>query len=475
MENLLNKIINKVETNEQDSNKPKFEANFNVNPLKDKFLNNLDGIDENVGNFNIKVFGIGGAGCNVIKYMKEARVWADNVQIYALNTDVTSLRKISNLSNVYLLGKTLLRGAGSGGDPLIGKTSVEEDRDAIKQVLQGTDLLFLVAGLGKGTGSGATPEIAKIAKEMGILTVAVVNLPSITAEGNTIYTNALNNLKELKKQVNSITTISNDLIIKNSGMDISFMRAFEKANEQVTTIIGEVADMINNATEMNIDFADLKNFFVKCPVFNANAFNLDQDYSLTNLKNKISKCIEASYTDIKLDNAQEVIVNLKINESTPPTIISDVRTIFKGLSSNNELSVVAGVDYTNLKNIRVSFLISTKEDSSSDESNLEDEIISFTKINNEQESKIEFGNEIPSTKVEVKEDNTLDQYKSSSNTHKTFINKERFNFDENNTIEEEPNNYLNSDECVDIITKAMTGVLRTTAIVFPNEKEIKNN
>ncbi|MDE6477305.1 MAG: hypothetical protein K2L48_03905 [Mycoplasmoidaceae bacterium] len=74
MENLLNKIINKVETNEQDSNKPKFEANFNVNPLKDKFLNNLDGIDENVGNFNIKVFGIGGAGCNVIKYMKEARV-----------------------------------------------------------------------------------------------------------------------------------------------------------------------------------------------------------------------------------------------------------------------------------------------------------------------------------------------------------------------------------------------------------------
>ncbi len=481
MENVLDKIINKVDNKEQsETSNQKFEANFDVNPLKGNFLNNLDGIDEKIGTFDVKIFGIGGAGCNVIKYMKEARQWADNVKIYALNTDVTALKKICNISNAYLLGKKLLRGAGSGGDPLIGRSSIDEDREAIKQVLQGTDLLFLVAGLGKGTGSGATPEIAKIAKEMGILTVAIVNLPSVQAEGRTIYQNALHNLKELKNQVNSITTISNDLIIKNSGDDISFIKAFEKANQHVTTIVSEVTDMINNATEMNVDFADLRSFFKESPIFSANAFTLDEQYSLHLLANKIKTCIDKSYCDLNLENAQKVIVNLSINETIPNTIVADTRNIFKEITNNTDLSVVSGVDYTKLSGIKVSFLISAKDENANIATSIEENVIKFTdSTTGDDQQKLKFGDElnnIHNTSI-ILDEQALAQYKTG-NTNKTFIDKETFDVsgDDENKIQQEADSYeLNSNECVDIITKAMTSVLKTTSLDMQSIEKNKNN
>ena len=240
----IDNIINNKETTEQKQENVKIHGN--------KLLNNLDQLESTTGSFDIKVFGVGGAGCNVIKHMVQNRSWAENVGLYALNTDVKSLQKMSSskIQNLYCLGSKLLKGAGSGENPIIGKKAVEEDSENIKEALKGTDLLFLIAGLGKGTGSGSTPEIAKIAKELNIITVGIVNLPSITAEGNKIYQNALASLKELKKHCNSVTIISNDLIISNSkNSTISFIEAFNKSNQQITSIhkkeLGEFSRQIH--------------------------------------------------------------------------------------------------------------------------------------------------------------------------------------------------------------------------------------
>ncbi len=481
---ILNQIINKVDDNNKQEQKPEttFQANFNTNPLKGKFLNNLDDVEENVGNFDIKIFGVGGAGCNVIKHMRNARPWADNVDIFAFNTDVTALRKISNLSNVYLLGKKILRGSGSGGDPYTGKMAVEEDKENIKNTLKGTDILFLVAGLGKGTGSGATPEIARIAKEMGILTVAVVNLPSINSEGNAVYQNALLHLKELKNNVDSITTISNDLIIKNSGDDISFMKAFEKANEQVTNTISEICDMINIATEMNIDYADLKSFFKQSKTFSFTSILLDKEYSETNIKNAICTSLRTSYTDINIDNADKIIVNLKINDSTPPTIINDVTKTFKSITKNNELSLVCGVDYTKNKNIKISSLVSAKEDTNNKKDNIEeDEDFKFDSYKEQTQQRIFSDDENLDSSMDLeKHDNEaiidpkeLETFKTN-NYHKTYINKESF-FEKEKSDNVEKQETLSSDECVNLITQAMTDVLKTTTLALNTDNKSKNN
>lgn len=353
----IDNIINNKETTEQKQENVKIHGN--------KLLNNLDQLESTTGSFDIKVFGVGGAGCNVIKHMVQNRSWAENVGLYALNTDVKSLQKMSSskIQNLYCLGSKLLKGAGSGENPIIGKKAVEEDSENIKEALKGTDLLFLIAGLGKGTGSGSTPEIAKIAKELNIITVGIVNLPSITAEGNKIYQNALASLKELKKHCNSVTIISNDLIISNSkNSTISFIEAFNKSNQQITSIIGEIIDIVNCSTEMNIDFADVKNFFLNCHEFNATSLEFKGEYTKGYLKNAIDAAFKSSYSQVKLQNAIKVLANATINSQTPVTIAADIREIFKDISNNKDISVITGIEYSEQKNIHLSFLIASDKE-----------------------------------------------------------------------------------------------------------------
>ncbi|MDE6645836.1 MAG: hypothetical protein K2J69_00815, partial [Malacoplasma sp.] len=176
--------------------------------------------------FSVKIIGVGGAGNNIVKYMVNSQEWPDFCDIIALNTDYVALSNLGeNLRNIFILGAEELNGNGSGGNPDTGKRAAEADIEVLKTMLEGTDVLILVAGLGKGTGTGATPIIAKAAQDLGILTIGLFNLPSIGAEGEKTYSNALLGLQNLAYCCNGLTTVNNDKIINVDKEKMSIKRA----------------------------------------------------------------------------------------------------------------------------------------------------------------------------------------------------------------------------------------------------------
>lgn len=437
---ILNEIISNIKTNDNAKQK------VSINPHS--FLNNLDECDEQVGAFNIKIFGIGGAGCNVINNIYNYRQWPENVQIFALNTDVKTLRKMVNISNVYLLGKKMLRGAGSGGDPEVAKASVQDDKETIKQVLKGTDLLFIIAGLGKGTGSGASPEIAKIAKELGVLTVAIVNFPSINSEGTTIYKNALEHFNTLKTNVDSITYISNDRIISHNNANISFIDAFDKANNEVTHTISQITDLVVSASQMNIDYSDIKNFFKHNKSFFANSITIKEGYSKEILKQHLGKSLFESNSDLNVELSHiNVLANFTISNKTPATIVADTRNIFKELTDKQDLTMMSGVDYSGNEGIKIMYLISSGEQQfNSKEDN------DFKIINERSESL---------NKIFTNEESTnLDSYKTSKSYENTSIGFKKQSMLSSELDDKSiTNNELDSQKAIELITKAMNSVI----------------
>jgi cell division protein FtsZ len=451
MANILKDITNQLKVDEKSE---LFEQKIDVNKRTNSLFNNLDDIEDTLGQFNVKVFGVGGAGCNVIEHMIKSRVWPENVNLYALNTDLKALQRIKGLTNICLLGKKTLRGAGSGGDPSIGKISVDENRSDIRGVLEGTDILFIVAGLGKGTGSGASPEIARIAKELGILTVAIVNFPSVNAEGRSVYENALNSFDVLKAEVNSITRISNDKII-NSNKDISFVKAFEQANIAVTNTVSDVVDMVGSASNMNLDFADIRNFFKSHATFMAGTFSVENSYTKDALKEAIKRSVRDSFSDvnIKTENVK-VILNLKINNDTPATINNDIRNVFKELTNTNALSLVPGVDQINIEGIKASYLMSA-----GDQANHVEEDLVYEEASMEV-SKVNDNNQSVNDMFKIDEDLNLDEYKSKpvSVTNTGGVKRETMHFDTEELIVE--GDRFNSRDASKLITKAINSVMK---------------
>lgn len=306
-----------------------------------------DDDDQYSKSFKIKIFGIGGAGCNVIDVLnRKFDSIKENANLYALNTDVNALKRIKSVRNRFLLGKEKLKGYGSGGDPEVGRQAAIADKEAIKKELANTNLLFIVAGMGKGTGSGASPEIAKIAKELGILTIGIINMPSLACEGNIVYKNALESLNTFKENCDSITTISNERIInKYNEKNISFHDAYALANQEVGNVIVRILNLIYQPTIMNIDFADIKNFFKNNKYFYVNGIFFDQPYDVIEFKESIQKQIAQSNSDISLTNAHQILVNLYISRTIPSTIVGDIRKVFGEISGNKSISLISGIDY----------------------------------------------------------------------------------------------------------------------------------
>jgi cell division protein FtsZ len=351
----------------------------------------------------------------------------------------------------YLLGKQKLHGSGSGGDPQIGKISVEESISDIRNILKGTDILFIIAGLGKGTGSGASPEIARIAREMGILTIAIVNFPSINAEGKHVYKNALENFENLKNEIDSVTIISNDKIIKNNKQHVlSFMDAFNKANNEVKNNVSEIITIVNDASEMNIDFADVRKFFKQHNAFVVSVLNIPNDYTKDTLTNLIKTNMEHSYSDIQIDeNCKDALINLQISAATPTSIVADIRSIFRKITNNNDLSVTFGIDYSGGNEIKMCYLLSASNQiDTQSRSSMEE---SYNAIKSEDKVEDFFAN------VEL----NIEQYKTGKITTATSggVVKDSFNIEDlTRSATSEP---LNSAEAMKLITKAINGVIKT--------------
>lgn len=202
----------------------------------------------------IKVLGAGGAGGNAINDMISSGV--GGVEYIAANTDAQDLNK--SLADVRLqLGEKLTRGLGAGADPSVGKQAAEEDIDKIKSLLEETDMLFITAGMGGGTGTGAAPVIARVAKELGILTVAVVTRP-FSFEGKKRKNNADLGVEQLKGTVDALVIIPNDKLFELPDKTITLQNAFKEANNILKIGIRGVADLMIGNGLINLDFADVK-------------------------------------------------------------------------------------------------------------------------------------------------------------------------------------------------------------------------
>ncbi|GJM06489.1 MAG: cell division protein FtsZ [marine bacterium B5-7] len=207
--------------------------------------------DTSVEDAVIKVIGVGGGGGNAVEHMVEEHI--EGVEFICANTDAQALKKSS--------AKTLLqlgtKGLGAGADPEIGRISAEEDRERIQQTLQGADMVFITAGMGGGTGTGAAPVVADVAKKMGILTVAIVTKP-FSFEGRKRMAVADKGIEALKQQVDSLITIPNDKLLTVLGKNITLLNAFKSANNVLLGAVQGIADLITRPGLINVDFADVR-------------------------------------------------------------------------------------------------------------------------------------------------------------------------------------------------------------------------
>ncbi|HCB64252.1 MAG TPA: cell division protein FtsZ [Fusobacteria bacterium] len=203
----------------------------------------------------IKVLGMGGAGGNAVDFMKRDSDSGD-IEFIAMNTDAQDLNS-SDADIKIQLGEKITKGLGAGANPEIGKLGAEEDKDKIKSAIVGTDLLFITAGMGGGTGTGSAPVVARIAKEMGILTVAVVTKP-FNFEGLKRRQNSMAGINELSQYVDTLVVIPNEKLFELPNKGISLVNAFESANGILKIGIRGISDLITKQGYINLDFADIR-------------------------------------------------------------------------------------------------------------------------------------------------------------------------------------------------------------------------
>ncbi|MEE3402297.1 MAG: cell division protein FtsZ, partial [Candidatus Enteromonas sp.] len=198
----------------------------------------------------IVVIGVGGAGNNAVNRMIDENI--QNVEFYVVNTDKQALAS-SKAAHRIVIGEEITKGLGAGGDPAMGKAAAEASKETIQKIVEGADMVFVAAGMGKGTGTGAAPVIARIAKDAGCLTVAIVTRP-FTFEGPKRIENSVQGLNALKDAVDSIIIVSNDKLLMSAG-NAPINMAFSESDAILCQSVRTVADLILVPAQMNLDFA----------------------------------------------------------------------------------------------------------------------------------------------------------------------------------------------------------------------------
>lgn len=201
----------------------------------------------------IKVVGVGGGGGNAIEHMLAENI--NGVEFICVNTDEQALRNSG--AKTVAIGQELTKGLGAGADPRIGREAAEEDRELIRELLAGADMVFITAGMGGGTGTGAAPVFAEVAKELNILTVAVVTTP-FSFEGKQRALAAKEGINQLAKYVDSLITLPNNKLLSVLGKNISLINAFKAANNVLLGAVKGISDLITRPGLINVDFADVR-------------------------------------------------------------------------------------------------------------------------------------------------------------------------------------------------------------------------
>ncbi len=211
----------------------------------------MDSVSENAV---IKVIGVGGGGGNAVQHMVKADI--DGVDFICANTDAQALSS-TTAQTVLQLGGHITKGLGAGANPEVGRNAALEDRDRIAEVLDGADMVFITAGMGGGTGTGAAPVVADVAREMGILTVAVVTKP-FPFEGSKRMRVATQGIEQLARSVDSLITIPNEKLLSVLGKNLTLLDAFKSANDVLLGAVRGIAELITRPGLINVDFADVR-------------------------------------------------------------------------------------------------------------------------------------------------------------------------------------------------------------------------
>lgn len=291
----------------------------------------------------IKVVGVGGGGSNAVQHMLNANI--EGVEFVCANTDAQALGGVS-ARTVIQLGNNVTHGLGAGADPEKGRQAALEDRDRIMDVFEGADMVFITAGMGGGTGTGAGPVVAQVAKEMGILTVAVVTRP-FGFEGRKRAEVASEGIRHISQYVDSLITIPNDKLLSVLGRDISLLNAFKAANDVLLGAVQGIAELITSPGLINVDFADVRTVMVEMGMAMMGS-------GLGKGQNRARIAAEAAVAsplleDINLAGAKGMLVNITASMditlgefeevgNTVKALVSDGATVVIGTSIDQQLT-----------------------------------------------------------------------------------------------------------------------------------------
>lgn len=254
----------------------------------------------------IKVIGVGGAGNNAITRMIEDNV--KGVSFYMINTETGTLKR-SRTSNILQIGVQTTRGLGAGANEIVGERAAIENKEEIKEMLRGADLVFIAAGMGGGTGTGAAPIVAEIAKEMGILTIGIVTKP-FAFEGQARKLRAEKGVERLKNNVDDLIVVLNDNLLKVTDSKITLNNAFSLADNILEQGITSITDLLTSIGEVNIDFADIKTTMS----YRGKAYmGIGKASGEKKVEEAVIQAIENPLTESKIDGAKGVIFNIKGN------------------------------------------------------------------------------------------------------------------------------------------------------------------
>jgi cell division protein FtsZ len=285
----------------------------------------------------IKVIGVGGGGGNAVEHMLKGDI--DGVDFICANTDAQALKN-SSAKTILQLGGNVTKGLGAGADPDVGRQSALEDRDRIMDVLEGSDMVFITAGMGGGTGTGAAPVVAQVAKEMGILTVAVVTRP-FSFEGKKRAQIAENGIRDLSQFVDSLITIPNEKLMSVLGRDVSLLNAFAAANDVLLGAVQGIAQLITCPGLINVDFADVRTVMSEMGMAMMGSGKAQgEDRAKVAAQAAISSPL---LEDINLSGAKGILVNITAGMDFSIGEFEEVGNTIKQFASDNATVVVGTV------------------------------------------------------------------------------------------------------------------------------------
>src|SRR5919108_1085961 len=283
----------------------------------------------------IKVIGVGGGGGNAVAHMLTTGI--DGVEFMCVNTDSQAL-KHAKVKTALQIGCNITKGLGAGADPEVGRQAAMEDRDRIVELVEGCDMLFITAGMGGGTGTGAAPVVAQVAKELGILTVAVVTKP-FDMEGRKRLGSADTGIAELGKHVDSLITIPNEKLLTVLGGDVTLLDAFKAANQVLQGAVQGIAELITRPGMINVDFADVRTVMAETGMAMMGSGSARGD-------NRAREAAEAAVSsplleDVNLSGAHGLLINVTAGPDLRTSEFSVVGDTVKQYASE-DANVVVG-------------------------------------------------------------------------------------------------------------------------------------